>query len=103
VTINVVPIVDRTMMSPKTHPKNTVGNISMGMSPNAASAPTPKTPETVLARLAHMDLWSAEQKNNGNVPQVYGENKIVVPRAGLEPATSGDISRRPNLKLAIQN
>ena len=49
VTISVVPIVDKTMMSPKTHPKSTVGNMSMGISPNATNAPTPKIPETTLA------------------------------------------------------
>jgi len=41
-----------------------------------------------------VNSWSAEQKNNGNVPHIHGEDKIVVPRAGLEPATSGDITRK---------
>jgi len=33
VTINMVPIVERPMMSPKDHPKSTVGNVSGGISP----------------------------------------------------------------------
>ena len=34
------------------------------------------------------------EKNNGNVQQIHGEDKIVVPSTRLEPATNGDITRQ---------